>query len=254
VIDLHNHLLPGVDDGSRSVEQSVAVLRAMAAQGVTGVCLTPHLEVSRLGAGVPTSHEAAYLSLKMHAPAEVKLSRGSELMLDRPLNESEALLRRISLGGTRYLLVEFLRMVAPETVYQALAHVAERGMVPVLAHPERYGCCTPDAVRWWKGTGALMQVDATTLLSTRGRGERARQLIVHGLADIAAADNHGDDRSMTAVREALEPHGGALQADLLSTSNPQAILADQLTEEVPPLRMRASMVAKFRRIFQGEDE
>ncbi len=254
MIDLHNHLLPGVDDGSRSVDQSVAVLRAMAAQGVTGVCLTPHLEATRLGAGVPTSHEAAFVALKLHAPPEVKLSRGAELMLDRPLIEPEALLRRISLGGTRYLLVEFHRMVAPQTVYQALAHVAERGIVPVLAHPERYGCCTPDAVRWWKGTGALMQVDATTLLSPRGRGERARQLIAHGLADIAAADNHGDDRTMAAVREALEPHGGALQADMLDTLNPQAILADQLTEDVPPLRMRAGIVAQFRRIFQGEDE
>lgn len=254
MIDLHNHLLPGVDDGSRSVEQSVAVLRAMAAQGVTGVCLTPHLEASRLGAGVPTSHEAAFVALKLHAPPEIKLSRGAEVMLDRPLNEPEALLRRISLGGTRYLLVEFHRMVAPQTVYQALAHVAERGIVPVLAHPERYSCCTPEAVRWWKGTGALMQVDATTLLSPRGRGERARQLIAHGLADIAAADNHGDDRTMMAVREALEPHGGALQADLLGTLNPQAILDDQLTDDVPPLRMRASIVAQFRRIFQGEDE
>lgn len=254
MIDLHNHLLPGVDDGSRSVEQSVAVLRLMAAKGVTAVCLTPHLEASRLSAGVPTSHEAAYVALKLHAPPEVRLSRGSEVMLDRPIVEAEALLRRISLGGTRYILVEFHRMVAPQAVYQAMGHVVERGMVPVLAHPERYGCCTPEAVRWWKSTGALMQVDATTLLSPRGRGDRARQLITHGLADIAAADNHGDDRTMAAVHEALEPHGGGVQADLLTTLNPEAILADGLTEDVPPLRMRPSIVAQFRRIFQGEEE
>ncbi len=253
VIDLHNHLLPGVDDGSRSVAQSVGVLNSFAARGIAGVCLTPHFTASKLAAGVPESHEAAFAELKAAAPAEVALYRGGELMLDKPLSEPEALLRRISLNGTRYLLVEFSRMVAAQSVYQALGHVVSRGFVPVLAHPERYACCTPETVRWWKGTGALMQVDATTLLAARGRGERARALVTHGLADIAAADNHGDERSVAATYEALEPQGGNAQADLLVRLNPRAILEDKYPEEVPPIRMRASVIQRIRRIFESEE-
>jgi protein-tyrosine phosphatase len=253
VIDLHNHLLPAVDDGSRSVDQSVEVLRAFLAKGITDVCLTPHFTASKLAAGVPASHDTAYAKLKAAAPAEVALYRGGELMLDRPIAEPEELLRRISLNGTRYLLVEFGRMVAVQTVHQALGHVVTRGFVPVLAHPERYACCTPEAARWWKGTGAVMQVDSTTLLAARGRGDRARALVTHGLADISAADNHGDDRTVAATYEALEAHGGSAQADLLTRNNPRAILEDRPLDEVPPLRMRASVIQRIRRIFETEE-
>ena len=253
MIDLHNHLMPGVDDGSRTVGQSVGVLQAFAAKGITDVCLTPHFTASKLSLGVPASHEAAFTALKAAGPADVRLYRGAELMLDRPVTEPEAMLRRLSLNGTRYLLVEFPRMVAVQTVHQALTHVGERGFVPVLAHPERYACCTPEAVRWWKGTGALMQVDATTLLAARGRGERARALVTAGLADIAAADNHGDDRSLAATYEALNPHGGEAQAQLLTTDNPRAILEDRALEEVPPVKMRASVLQRIRRIFDAEE-
>lgn len=253
MIDLHNHLLPAVDDGSRSVEQSVGVLRAFAAKGITDVCLTPHFTASKLSAGIPAAHDKAFAALKAAGPAEVVLHRGGELMLDRPVAEPEALLRKLSLNGTRYLLVEFPRMVALQAVHQALGHIVARGFVPVLAHPERYACCTPEAARWWKGTGAVMQVDATTLLATRGRGERARALIIHGLADISAADNHGDDRTLAATYEALEPQGGSAQADLLARDNPRAILEDRPLEEVPPLRMRASVMQRIRRIFEPEE-
>lgn len=253
MIDLHNHLMPGVDDGSRSVEQSVGVLKVFAAKGVTDVCLTPHFTASKLSSGVPATHESAFAALKAAAPAEVRLHRGAELMLDRPVAEPEAVLRRLSLNGTRYLLVEFPRMVAVQTVHQALAHVVERGFIPVLAHPERYACCTPEAARWWKSTGAVMQVDATTLLASRGRGERARALVTAGMADIAAADNHGDDRTVAATFEALAPHGGQAQAELLTTANPQAILEDRELEAVPPVRMRASVMQRIRRIFDVEE-
>ena len=59
MIDLHSHLLPAVDDGSRSVGQSVRVLEQLAAQGVTAVCLTPHLRSAELAAGPPPGHDSA---------------------------------------------------------------------------------------------------------------------------------------------------------------------------------------------------
>ena len=64
MIDLHSHLLPGVDDGSRTVEQSVEVLTRMGAAGITAVCLTPHLEASRAEKGVPKAYDAAFEALK----------------------------------------------------------------------------------------------------------------------------------------------------------------------------------------------
>jgi protein-tyrosine phosphatase len=253
VIDLHSHLLPAIDDGSRTLEQSVVVLREMARRGVTDVALTPHVLAGRMAEGVPPEQDEAFERLKAVTPPGIELHRGAEVMLDRPLAGGQELLLRFTLGGSRYLLVEFPRLVAAQAVQQALVNVVQQGVTPVLAHPERYVCCSPASVRRWKETGALMQVDATTLLSARGRGDRARQLVEAGLADIAAADNHGDDRLIDSVHEALDRQGGAMQADLLVSQNPRAVLDDRPTEMVPPLRLRRSIVQRIRGLLETEE-
>lgn len=252
MIDLHSHLLPAVDDGSRSVAQSVAVLRRYAQEGVTAVCLTPHLLASE-AATPPPAHDAAFEALRLAAPAAPALHRGAEVMLDRPLPAVVAERRAVTIAGSRHILVEFPRLVAYQTVANALHLVTQIGLVPLLAHPERYACCSPGAVEAWRRVGALMQVDATTLASGGSRGDRARQLVARGLADILAADNHGDRRGLLAARELLLEHGGEAQADLLLVANPAAILTDGIVEEVPPLELRASLGERLKRIFHRED-
>ena len=251
MIDLHSHLLPSVDDGSRSVEQSLAVLREMAAQGITDVCLTPHLPASRAEAGPPPAHQRAFEALLAEAPSLPRLHRGAEVMLDRPLTRPVALARNITLAGTRYILVEFYRLVAHETVSKALTQVLELGLIPILAHPERYSCCSVEAVRQWRGLGAKMQVDATTLLTSQARGQRARQLVVEGMADILAGDNHGDDRTVATGARFLRAQDGGEQVELLVVKNPAAILQDAPTAPVPPLRIRQSWVRRIKQFLEG---
>ena len=252
MIDLHSHLLPGVDDGSRSVAQSVGVLRELASEGLTDICLTPHLSASRAETGVPPTHDAAFAALLAEAPPEVRLHRGAELMLDRPLGPGAAANRGITLGGTRYLLVEFPRIVPAGTVAVALRQVVACGLIPLLAHPERYNSCSAAAAQAWQTAGAVLQVDANTLLSPSARGERARQLLAAGLAAVLAADNHGDRRSLAAVRDELVEQGGERQADLLLVENPRAILEDRGVTAVEPFTLRRSFVHRLRRLLEGE--
>jgi protein-tyrosine phosphatase len=251
VIDLHSHLLPAVDDGARTVEQAVATMREMARHGVTDVCLTPHLTATQAERGVPPKHDTAFQALSAAAPRAPRLHRGAEVMLDRPLSAEAAANAGIRLGGTRYILVEFPRLVAGNAVINALAHVLSLGLVPVLAHPERYSSCSVNAVHRWRSMGALMQVDATTLLSPRGRGDRARQLVSAGLADLLAADNHGDSRMLLAGRRVLEDSGGTVQADLLTSQNPAAILADRPTQLAEPLELKTSLLDRLRRLLNA---
>jgi protein-tyrosine phosphatase len=252
VIDLHSHLLPAVDDGSRSVEQSVKVLNEMARQGITDVCLTPHLQSGRAEAGPPSAHLRAFEALRAAAPALPRLHRGAEVMLDRPVTRPVALARNVTIAGTRYILVEFPRLVAHDTVTIALSQVVELGLVPVLAHPERYSCCSVEAVRQWRGLGAIMQVDATTLIASQARGQRARQLVAEGLADILAGDNHGDDRTVATGASFLQAQDGAEQVELLVVLNPAAILEDAATSPVPPLRIRQSWVKRIKQFLEGD--
>lgn len=247
MVDLHCHLLPAVDDGSRSVMQSAAVLRRWHAEGVTAVCLTPHVLASRAGDGVPPQHDAAFQALLTEAPPGIALHRGAEIMLDVPA--TAAAFRPHTLGGSRYALVEFPRMIAEEAVRNALAVVARSGLIPVLAHPERYTSCSAPAAHRWRQAGAKLQVDATTLLSPQPRGDRARSLVRHGLADIIAADNHGDSRSLPTGYRALLEFGGEEQAELLTRTNPAAILADEPLVRVPPLEIRRTLLQRLRRLF-----
>ncbi|HEY0351963.1 MAG TPA: CpsB/CapC family capsule biosynthesis tyrosine phosphatase [Gemmatimonadales bacterium] len=251
MIDLHCHLLPAVDDGSRSVDQSVRVLRAMAHQGVTDVCLTPHLPAGRAESGPPAAHQRAFDELRAQAPAAPRLHRGAEIMLDRPVTRPVALARNVTLGGSRYMLVEFPRLVAYDTVTNALTQVAELGLIPVLAHPERYSCCSADAVRHWRSVGSKMQVDATTLLASQARGQRARQLVAEGLADILAGDNHGDDRTVATGARFLEAQDGAEQVEVLLVRNPSAILKDEALSPVPPIRIRQSWMRRIKEFLEG---
>lgn len=251
MIDLHSHLLPAVDDGSRSVDQSVTVLGAMARDGVSDICLTPHLPAGRAEYGPPPAHQRAFEALQAQAPSAPRLHRGAEVMLDRPLTRPVALARNVTLGGSRYILVEFPRLVAYDTVISALSQVAELGLVPVLAHPERYSCCSVESVRNWRSVGAKMQVDATTLLAAQARGQRARQLVAEGLGDILAGDNHGDDRTVVTGARFLRAQDGAEQVELLVVRNPGAILEDQDLLPVPPLRIRQSWMRRIKEFLEG---
>ena len=252
MIDLHCHLMPAVDDGSRSVGQSIAVLREMVRHGVSAVCLTPHQLASQLNRGLPAAHDRAYQALMAEAPATPAIYRGLEVMLDGPLDAAVATSRRGTLGGSRYILVEFPRMVSRAAAIKAISDVVAVGLIPLVAHPERYHCCSPDTVHTWRGLGARMQVDATTLVSPRPRGARARELITHGLADIIAADNHGDGRIISTGFSLLVERGGEMQADLLVTLNPRRILEDGDLLPVPPLLLHDTWWRRIRSVFEQQ--
>ena len=96
-----------------------------------------------------------------------------------------------------------------------------------------------------------MQVDATTLLASQARGQRARQLVGEGLADILAGDNHGDDRTVATGASFLMAQDGAEQVELLVVQNPAAILEDAATVGVPPLRIRQTWMKRIKEFLEG---
>lgn len=258
MIDLHSHLLPGVDDGSRSVAQSVAVLERMAAEGVTRVVLTPHVSagaIARDAEAVLGRRGEAYEGLRAAAPPVPALELGFEIMLDQPLPEAALGDRRLALAASRYYLVEFHLGVVPAHVTRILAQFAAAGAVPLVAHPERYAALTVDGLWAWRDVGARMQLDATALTRPGRRGEGARRYLAAGLGDVIAADNHGDGRTMRAGAAFLRAKGrGARDAvaeavELLTIGNPAAVVADGELSDVPGIEIRGGVWESIRRLF-----
>jgi protein-tyrosine phosphatase len=234
VIDIHSHLLPGVDDGSPSLEVSLPILQRFAGSGVTLVVCTPHLNASAAQDAPHEAHAALLADMRRHAPATLELRLGWEIMLDMPGVDLSA--RHLGLGGSRAVLVEFTRGGLPRGGSQELRRLARAGSVPVLAHPERYFGCTRERVVEWRSMGVVIQTDASVLMGRGAPAEFARDMLEHGLIDILASDNHGDRRSLADVREWLIQHGGSEHVELLTHHNARLLLEDEDPLPVPPLR------------------
>lgn len=250
MIDLHTHLLPGVDDGSPSLGVSIPILERFVEEGVEVVVCTPHLEASRASQAPHEEYELIFRELRARAPREIALLRGWEIMIDIPgVNFSD---RRLGLGGSKAVLVEFPRMNVPAAAARELMRLRTSGVIPVLAHPERYWGCTPDMVRTWRNAGAAIQMDASMLLGGPNASKLARALLADGLVDCIASDNHGDKRSLAGARQWLLELGAAEQAELLTRGNARRMLDGQ-----PPLPVAAlptverGMLARLKQLVLG---
>jgi protein-tyrosine phosphatase len=250
MIDLHTHLLPGVDDGSPSIEKSLPVLERFVRHGVTELVCTPHLDASRAAAAPYTQHRALLDELRAAAPTEIELHLGWEIMLDVP--GADLSHPHLSLGDSRAVLVEFPRTSVPAAAADELFRLRTQGLVPVLAHPERYWGCTPETVARWQNGGAVIQMDAVGPLGNGKMADLSLALLEEGLVDCIASDNHGDSRSMQATRQWLQEMGADEQAELLTATNPAQVLAGEPTLPVPPLPRRArGLLGRLRSLVLG---
>jgi protein-tyrosine phosphatase len=246
MIDIHSHLLPGVDDGSPSVEVSVPVLERFADEGVEVLVCTPHLNASDAH-NAPYDHHVEILeTLRAHAPSRIELKMGWEIMLDLPDVDLRA--RHLGLGGSTAVLVEFPRTGVPQQSGAELARLRMSGIIPVLAHPERYWGCTVDQVRRWRNNGAVIQTDAAVLLARNSMAKLARELLEEGLVDCLASDNHGDSRSLRGVVTWLEEMGCGEQAMLMTQVNPGKLLANEPVLPVAAIPSQPGFLDRLREL------
>ena len=155
MIDIHSHLLPGVDDGSPSIAVSVPVLERFAADGVECVVLTPHLVASQARRAPFEKHLAILETLRAAVSRGPELRLGWEIMLDEPNADLRA--SHLGLGGSSAVLVELPRTSVPAGAATELFRLRSAGSVPVLAHPERYWGCTVAKVAEWRKAGAVIR-------------------------------------------------------------------------------------------------
>jgi protein-tyrosine phosphatase len=247
MIDVHTHLLPGVDDGARTQEQSLDVLQRFVASGVTCVVCTPHLAASEADRVPLDRYRSAHRALCAAAPPAITVQRGWEIMLDHPGVDLTG--SHLRLGASAAILVEFQRGPLPSGTEIELARLRQSGVLPVVAHPERYGGITLDLVKSWRAAGAIIQTDTAYLLGDGVRSVLARGMLAEGLIDILASDNHGDSRSLWAAHEWLIEIGAVDASRLLTAVNPGALLSDQRLVPVPPVAVEKGMMSRLRELL-----
>lgn len=249
MIDIHSHLLPGVDDGSPSVEVSAGVLRRFRDDGVERLVCTPHLNASRASSAPHVDYAARLAELVAAVGDSPALELGFEIMLDLPGVDLTA--PYLSLGSSRAVLIEFPRSGVPVAATEELRRLRDSGVVPVLAHPERYRNCTLELVREWRRIGVVMQTDGMMLLGTGDTAQLARDMLAEGLTDCIASDNHGDARSLASVRQWLLELNAPEAAQLLTHENAKRLLDGAWPNPVPPVQFSRGPFGRLRELLRG---
>ncbi|MCG8467015.1 MAG: hypothetical protein MJB57_02255 [Gemmatimonadetes bacterium] len=259
ITDIHSHVLPGVDDGARDLDEALEALRRLIADGVERVVATPHFRASLLERSTREAErlwrfDAAWDDLRgavEEAGLPIEIERGCEFKLDSPtIDLSDA---RLRLADTSYVLVEFAAFQLPPFAGNQLLAVSEAGWKPVLAHPERYRGLSGalDRVEQWRADGVVLQVNARSLIGGYGTEAQrvALELLGRGWVSCLASDYHSrGEPDFGAVVELLgrmaegpeaDPAARGTAIERLLSENPRRILSDRDVASVPPLVVAA---------------
>lgn len=193
-MDCHSHLLPGVDDGVQSMEESLQILREMEQQGVRRVWLTPHVMEDIPNETLSLQQKFQELQHLYHGMVELRLA--TEYMLDNLFEErleKEDLLPLEE--GKRYLLVETSYFNPPMDLLTVLQRIQKKGYYPLLAHPERYAYMQMKDYQVLKENQIDFQLNVPSLAGLYGKHvqKKAEDLLKAGVYDCIGCDIHSMD-------------------------------------------------------------
>jgi protein-tyrosine phosphatase len=243
VIDLHSHILPGLDDGSRTVADARALARRAAEDGVTAIAATPHVRSDY--PTQPDEMEQGVLQLRedfVEQGIHVDVLHGGEIDLGSLGSLGDDHLRRFSLARSeRYVLLEFPYSGWPSGLEETVYGLGLRGFRVVLAHPERNRHVHADPRRLSEAVrlGALVQLTAASVDGRIGRSSQktADRLLELGLAHVLASDAHTPEIREAGLAAAAEAVGDDGLAAFLTIEAPAAIVAGEAVPG-PPRRAR----------------
>ena len=237
MIDLHCHILPFVDDGSGSMEESLEMARIAVNDGIEAIVATPHWTV-----GV-YSFSTSWLESRVdNLNNELKRSAipltiypGSEIQLEPGITKRLRTSRLTTINNSRYVLIELPSVFLTAPIKNELYDLLINGFVPIIAHPERHAEIrkNPEFLEDLIEMGCLGQVTAESITGGFGRHLEAiaGQLVKNRLVQIVASDAHSKNWRPPVLSEAIEKIarllGNSEEAEKMATETPQAILADK---------------------------
>ena len=235
MIDIHTHILPGIDDGAGSLDEAYEMAMMAIRSGVEALVATPHSNQSiDLGEDERSKQEKAFLELEqilLRERVPLKLYRGMEIWSSIDMTEKIESGKLITLNQTPYTLIEFGFAEEPWWIEAIMGEVQGAGLIPIIAHPERYYCVQddPELLYEWTMQGALAQMNKGSILGRFGREiERTAEILLkkHLFACIASDAHHAYIRTtdMRALQYYLQRHYSQEEQDRLLRQNPLSII------------------------------
>lgn len=244
MIDIHSHILYGLDDGVKDQATMLAMFRLAQAEGIKAMVATPHYI---FGANTYNEEDLQkrYQEVKgllAEQRIDIQLYLGQELYLDTLLLTQLQLGQALTLAETRYILVEFPMLEILPYTLGLMDGFFEAGYRPVLAHPERYTEVQKDIMELlpYIEKGCLLQVNTGSFLGLHGKAAQktAVALLKYEMVHLVATDCHSMGRRKPEFKEAyalVVAHSSNQMAERLFVKMPQQLLADEVVEPWPPL-------------------
>jgi len=230
MVDIHCHILPGIDDGSKSWEMTANMCGVAALDGITHIVATPHsndefaYDRDRYAEMLGQLHDAADGKLTFSLGCDFHFSYDN-------IRDALAHPRRYTIGESQYLLVEFSDYGIPPSVKQDLFSISSSGMVPIITHPERNQILLrrPETVLELVEQGCLVQVTANAVTGFWGSRPKkmVEWLLEREAVHVVASDAHDPERRkpvLSQAREAIANLASDEIAEALVTHNPAAIV------------------------------
>lgn len=235
MVDIHCHILPCVDDGSGSIDDSIKMLKIAAMGGTKEIVATPHSSFFINKEKVTLENKQEAFSLLCRAIEEndipIKLYMGEEVFFEESTVDSLHSKRNLTINKTSYVLTEFDFHEDFSYILQSIDELISNGYIPIIAHPERYRCIysKKDNAFLLKERGALLQLNSTSILGydKRSAYDTAMWMIDAQLADVVASDAHSPfvrTTDLSSVHEYISTMFSIDTADILLMKNPQSII------------------------------
>ena len=243
MIDFHNHILPSVDDGSRSIDMSLSMLEYAQDQGITDVVNTVHLQhpkmegkdisFNRIKREIDDLETILYknnIDINIHMGSEVFFLPNLVELIDDPI---------ATIGNGKYMLIEFHPYNIPEIHKQVFFDLKMKGVTPIIAHPERYKKVQDNIniVAEWLEAGCIIQIDAGSPLGFLGQQAKktSELLIKNNWYQIIGSDAHDNKNRNFCMKESLHYINSIVEGDInhLVKENPEKIIrGEQLLIDV----------------------
>lgn len=228
MIDIHHHLLFGLDDGAKDIETSAAMVRMAAEDGITHIVCTPHANAHfRFD---PAMNRERLEQLQARLDGNVTLGLGCDFHLSfENIEDARKNPTKYTINGKKYLLVEFADLSIPQQMTQVFYEFLLAGIQPIITHPERNATIqnSPQRLDEWLRTGCLVQVTASSMTGRFGRSAMsfAHRLLDENKIHFLATDAHNLESRPPRMKEAYEfvaSRCGAETAERLCVANPRA--------------------------------
>jgi len=241
MIDIHSHILAGLDDGPQSAEDTAAMLSMAAADGITDIVATPHANVRY--SYDRNAVERTIDSLRSECPPNLRIHPGCEFHLNiYNIREAVKDPTRYVINGTQYILVELPAFFNVSAVNSAFSELKAAGMIPIITEPERHAILQrqPELLNTWLDQHCLVQITAQSVLGHFGptAKDASAELLRSGSVHFVASDAHDREQRppvlSAACREIRELYGSEV-ADALFTGNCRKLLEGrQIANDTAP--------------------